>query len=298
MTAPTNVRTCYRHPDRVAGISCQRCERPICPACMNQASVGFHCPECARSGRQKVYQGAASWTTRPIATQVLIAINVAVYAVQLITRTMQPFTEGGRRFFTDVGLYADGSMYGPAVPDEPWRLLTVGFLHSYDLPFGFIHLGLNAYGIYIFGRMLEPALGRTRFVVLYLAATLGGSLGAALVESDAVGVGASGGVYGLLGALLVVARSRGIDLRSSGLLTTLGIWVAFTFIAPVSIGGHIGGLVLGGLGALVITEAPARLGKTGERLATPAVAVLGLASAVVAYLVLVAEYPDTVVVPF
>ncbi len=72
------MQTCYRHPDQFAGVICQRCDRPICPRCMHQASVGFHCPECAKKGRQQVYQGIGSLQTKPVLTQVLIGINVAL----------------------------------------------------------------------------------------------------------------------------------------------------------------------------------------------------------------------------
>ncbi len=298
MTAPTNVRTCYRHPDRVAGISCQRCDRPICPSCMHQASVGFHCPECARAGQQRVYQGAASWTTQPIATQVLIVVNVLAFIGMLATRSLEPFTAGGRIIALqrgDFGFFADGSLFGPFVPEEPWRLITGGFLHSNDIPFGFIHLGMNMYFIWILGQMMERALGRTGFVALYAAALMGGSLGVMLLDPDALTVGASGAAYGLMGAAIVVARERNLDLMRSGLVTTLGINLLLTFSIPgISIGGHLGGLVAGGVAGLILVEGGKRMGARGAQVAAALTAVLAVVLGLAAYLVMVGEYGDVV----
>lgn len=291
MTAPTNVRTCYRHPDRVAGISCQRCDRPICPSCMHQASVGFHCPECAGAGKQKTYQGVGSWRAKPIVAPVLIGINVVVFLGQLLTRTAQPFTDGGRLVFEDVGLYGDLSLFGPLVPAEPYRLVTSGFLHSYELPFGVLHIAMNMYALYIFGLLIEPALGRLRFGALYTAALLGGSLGVVLLDPEASTAGASGAIFGLMGGAIVLARERGIDLMRSGLVTTLGINLIITFGVPgISIGGHIGGLVAGAVAGLVLVEGPKRLGSNGELISSVAAVGIGLVCGVVAISLMSSEY--------
>lgn len=282
MTAPvTGQRTCYRHPDRVAGISCQRCDRPICPSCMHQASVGFHCPECARSGRQKVYQGAASLESRPLVTQVIIAVNVLVFLGQLATRS------------ADFWVYDHGALYPPLVPDEPWRLLTGGFLHANRLPFGFLHIGMNMYFIWVFGQIVERALGPWRYAALYLAALLGGSLGAVLVTPDSATVGASGAAYGLMGAMFLIARERGINIMQTGLVTTLGINLLITFGVPgISIGGHVGGLVVGAGCAYLLIELPKRLrkGKEGDLIAAALTVGVGLVLAGVAYGLMAADY--------
>lgn len=284
MTAPTNVRTCYRHPDRVAGISCQRCERPICPSCMHQASVGFHCPECARAGKQKVVQGPGAWAFQPVVTQVLIAVNVLAFIAMLATRS------------SDQWVYRHGFLWGPAVPDEPWRLVTGGFLHSNDIPFGFIHLGMNMYFIWILGQMMERALGRAPYLALYFAALAGGTLGVVLLDPEAPTVGASGAAYGLMGAAIVVARERNLDLMRSGLVTTLGINLLLTFSIPgISIGGHLGGLVAGGLAGLVLVEGRKRLGARGAALTTAATALMAVAFLLVAYVLMVGEYGDAIV---
>ncbi|QYG94572.1 rhomboid family intramembrane serine protease [Iamia sp. SCSIO 61187] len=299
MTAPTNVRTCYRHPDRMAGISCQRCDRPICPACMRQASVGFHCPDCAAQGKQRVYQGVAALVTRPIATQVLIAINVLAFAAMLATSALEPFSAGGKAIALardDNGLFADGALFGPFVPDEPWRIVTGGFLHSNGIPFGFLHLAMNMYFIWILGQMLESALGRTRFVALYALALIGGSLGVLVLDPTAVTIGASGAAYGLMGAAFFVARDRNIDLMRSGLVTTLGINLLLTFSIPgISIGGHVGGLVAGGLGGLVLVEGSKRLGPKGGLVASGITVALTVVLALVAYGLMVGEYGDIII---
>ena len=298
MTAPTNVRTCYRHPDRVAGISCQRCDRPICPSCMHQASVGFHCPECARAGKQRVYQGAASWTAQTVVTHVLIAVNVVAFVGMLVTRSLDPSTAGGRIIALqrgDFGFFADGALFGPFVPDEPWRLVTGGFLHSNDIPFGFVHLGMNMYFIWVLGQLLERALGRSGFVALYMAALMGGSLGVVLLDPDAVTVGASGAAYGLMAAAIVVARDRNIGMLSSGLMATLGINLFLTFSIPgISIGGHLGGLVAGGVAGLLLVEGSKRMGPRGMPVAAALTAVLAVVLGLAAYLVMVGEYGDVV----
>lgn len=284
MTYPvTGQRTCYRHPDRFAGITCQRCDRPICPSCMSQASVGFHCPECARSGQQKVYQGAASFTSQPIVTQVIIALNVVAFAAMLATRS------------ADEWVYVNGGLFGPLVPAEPWRLLTGGFLHSRAIPFGFLHIGMNMYFIWVFGRMVEQVLGPVRYVAVYLCALLSGSLGALIVTPESYTVGASGAAYGLMGAMILIARERGINIMQTGLVTTLGINLLITFGVPgISIGGHLGGLAGGFLGAFVCLELPKRLksGKQGDLVAAGATLGIGVVAAVVALVLMMSQYPD------
>ncbi|HMJ78448.1 MAG TPA: rhomboid family intramembrane serine protease [Iamia sp.] len=291
MTAPSDVRTCYRHPDRVSGISCQRCDRPICPQCMHQASVGFHCPECAKAGKQKVYQGAGSWLTKPIVSPVLIGINVVVFVLQLATRTATPFTDGGKLIFDEVGLYGDLSLFGPLVPAEPYRLVTSGFLHSYELPFGLIHIAMNMYALYIFGVILEPIIGRLRFAALYTASLLGGSLGVVLLDPRAATAGASGAIFGLMGGAIVMARERGIDLMRSGLVTTLAINLFITFGVPgISIGGHIGGLLAGGAAGLILIEGSKRMGPKGDAISSALAVGLGIVLGIIAVSLMSSEY--------
>jgi membrane associated rhomboid family serine protease len=231
--------TCYRHPNRETGVSCSSCGRPICPDCMTSTTVGMRCPECAKQ-RTRVVRPRAMAGATPIATQAIIAINVAVYLAEL-------FTGSG---FGNVGgtVYEHGALYGPLVAGgDWWRVVTAGFLHA-----SFWHVALNMVFIWFIGRSLEPAVGTARFVVAYGASLLCGSLGVLVFEPNAIAVGASGAAFGLLGALIVEARSRGIDLWSTGLIQIALLNFAFTFIGSnISVGAHVGGFVGGILVGLI-----------------------------------------------
>lgn len=226
--------TCYRHPTRETGVACSNCGRPICPDCMTPTQVGMRCPECSRERTQVVRNptGAPSGVS---ATVVLIALNVLVFIGELASGSS--VGSGGRG-----SVVLDGGLYGPWVADgEYWRLVTSGFLHS-----GALHLLFNMYFIWILGGMLETALGRARFLALYFTAMLCGSFGVLLLEPEALTVGASGAAFGLLGAAIVLAYRRGVDLWASGLLPIALINFVFTFvIANISVGGHLGGFVGG-----------------------------------------------------
>ena len=234
----TEIQTCYRHPDRRAGVSCQRCDRPICPACMSSASVGFHCPECTRAGKQKVYTARTLLTSRPLVTQILIGINVAVFLVGAAS--------GGRAgvlFDGNNDLLVNGGLNAFAIAHngEWWRIVTSGFLH-----FGIIHLGFNMYALWILGNQLEAALGRWRYLACYAAALVAGALGALIVSPNALTAGASAAIYGLLGVAIAAQRSRGISIWDTGLGGVLLINLFITFgISNISIGGHLGGLAGG-----------------------------------------------------
>jgi len=239
--ATASFDTCYRHDDRRAGVKCQRCERPICPSCMIQASVGFQCPECVKGSGTKVIR-PGQLLTRPIVTQVIIAINGAAFLLQM--------SEGGTlsragRLVSDLGLF------GPAVEDgEWWRLVTSGFLHV-----GLMHIAFNMLILWRLGQMLEPQLGRVRFSVLYLASLLAGSAGALLLSPNAVTVGASGAVFGLLGAAAVGYKRRGVDPLQTDIGALLVINVILTFAIPrISIGGHLGGAIGGALVGWIMFE--------------------------------------------
>jgi membrane associated rhomboid family serine protease len=234
---------CYRHPDRRAGVSCQRCDRPICPACMSQASVGFHCPECVRRGGQKVIT-PRSLQNRPVVTQALIAVNVAVFVSGILLVTVPSIGDISLR----------GELDGPAVADgEWWRLITSGFLHA-----GVLHLVLNMMVLWFLGSQVEVALGRLRYAIVYFGSLLGGSLGALLLNPFGTAVGASGAIFGIMGAAAALLVRRGISVWSTGLGGLLAINLLVTFLVPgISIGGHAGGLIIGfGIGFL-IAEAPA-----------------------------------------
>ncbi len=196
------MATCYRHPDRETGVSCSNCGRPICTECMTSTPVGMRCPECSRQKTQ--VRTLSSLRPSPELTKVLIAINVIAFLAQSL---------GGAGLRTGGGeVYRQGVLFGPLVAEgEWWRLLTGGFLHG-----GILHLGLNMYALWFLGQLLEPALGRVQFALLYVVSLLGGSFGVMLLSPDAPTVGASGAIFGLLGAALVFGRSRGMDVMASG----------------------------------------------------------------------------------
>jgi membrane associated rhomboid family serine protease len=265
------MATCYRHPDRETGVSCSSCGRPICPDCMTPTPVGMRCPECARD--RTPVRTLRSTSDDPVATYVLIAMNVLAFVGSLAGGSGVAERGGG-------SVIVNGALFGPAVADgEYWRLLTSGFLHA-----GLIHIGFNMYLLYILGTMLEPAIGRARFLALYFTSLLGGSFGALLLNPDSLTVGASGAVFGLMGGAVVIMRARGFDPMASGLPMLIGLNLLITFVFPgISIGGHIGGLVAGAIAALVLVEVGDRVrsavgpvvacGALGIALAVAAVAV-------------------------
>jgi membrane associated rhomboid family serine protease len=238
------AETCYRHPDRETRVSCSSCGRPICPDCMTPTPVGMRCPECA-SQRTKVVRnptGTPGFEAAP-ATYVLIAINVVVYLVQIATGSGGLFSNGISQFTADFGLF------GPSVAEGEWyRLVTSGFLHA-----SIIHIGFNMFLLLVLGRLLEPALGTPRFLVLYFASLLAGSFGALVVEPNGLTIGASGAVFGLAGAVFVIARGRGMNELAGEIGFLIVFNLIFSFVSPrISVGGHIGGLVGGVICALVI----------------------------------------------
>jgi membrane associated rhomboid family serine protease len=273
---------CAFHSDRRAGVVCQRCDKPICPACMHQASVGFHCPDCVREGRQKVVRGNAAFGRTPSNFPItigLIVVNVIVYFVQVAAgdETFRGIPIGNK-VINDFGVNA----FYIADEGEWYRVITGAFLHA-----NLFHLLLNMYGLYLLGSILERSLGRLRFALVYGAGLIGGSAGALMMEPDRITVGASGAIYGLMAALVVVFRNRGISIMQSGLGLTLFINFVFTLsVSNISVGGHIGGFVGGGLAALVLVEGPryvrnreALVGIAGALIPVLFVAALAAASA-------------------
>jgi membrane associated rhomboid family serine protease len=244
----SSIQTCYRHGDRRAGVICQRCDRPICPECMHQASVGFHCPECARKGRQRVYT-PRTLVTQPYITLALIAVNAVVFLLDL---------SSAGDSLRDVGsLGGDAGLYGPAVADgDWWRPITAGFVHA-----GLVHLGLNMFILYQLGTLLEPTLGRIAYLSLYLMSLVGGSFLVLVLDPEDLTVGASGAVFGLMGAAVVGLRARGINPFSTslGMLLVINLILTFSLSSVVSVGGHIRGLVAGLAGGWLMFELAPRI---------------------------------------
>ena len=205
---------------------------------MTPTPVGMRCPECSKQ-RTKV-KTARTMTDEPRATYALMAICIAL--------ALGDFLSGGTS-----DIQRQGGVNGFDVADgEYWRLVTAGFLHA-----GMLHLLFNMYALYILGTMLEPAVGRSRFLLIYFVSLLCGSFGALLLSPDANTVGASGAVFGLMGAAVVLMRNRGVDPMASGLPLWIGINLLITFTIPnISVGGHIGGLIGGALTAVVLFDVP------------------------------------------
>ena len=229
---------CYRHPERETRVSCSSCGRPICPDCMTPTPVGMRCPECA-SQRTRVVRnptGTPSGFEATPATYVLIAINVIVFLVEVLSGPGGLSVGAGSKFFLEFALF------GPSVAEGEWyRLVTSGFLHV-----SIIHIGFNMFLLFVLGRLLEPALGTPRFLALYFASLLAGSFGALVAEPNAVTVGASGAVFGVAGAVFVMARGRGMDALAGEIGFLIVFNLVWSFIGSnISVGGHIGGLIGG-----------------------------------------------------
>ena len=215
---------------------------------MTPTSVGMRCPECSKAKTRVVRRGYAPG--EPIATYTLIGMNVLAFLGTLASGSSVGGSVGGN------SVLEKAALNGPKIADgEVWRIVTSGFMH-----YGFLHLLFNMYALYILGQLLEPALGRARFLLIYFVSLIAGSVGALILDPNALTAGASGAVFGLMGAAILVMRSRGINVMESG----LGIWLflnlAITFtVSNISVGGHIGGLIGGGLIALVLVELPERV---------------------------------------
>jgi membrane associated rhomboid family serine protease len=238
------TQTCYRHPDRETRVSCSSCGRPICPECMTPTPVGMRCPECA-SQRTRVVRnptGTPGGFQAAPATYILIAINVIVYLIEI-------FGGGGGLANPSGKMIEDFGLYGPFVAEGEWyRLLTSGFLHA-----SLFHIGFNMLLLFFLGRLLEPALGTPRFLVLYFASLLAGSLGALVLEPNSLGIGASGAIFGLAGATFVIARGRGMEALAGQIGFLIVFNLIFSFTARnISIGAHVGGLIGGVICALII----------------------------------------------
>jgi membrane associated rhomboid family serine protease len=234
---------CHWHPNTEAYVRCQRCERLICPLCQIESAVGFLCVEDAgkepTSNKGRI---AAKFDGRPVVTQVLVVVTVAIYALQILT--------GG--WLTNL------LAFQPAASIlEPWRFITAGFVHSDSLfsnPLSVLHVVLNMYTLFLFGRALEPIIGRWRFLALYLISILGGSIAVMWLASPVqVVVGASGGAFGLMAAFLVILRSIGAN--STTMAGVIAINLVFTFMNPsISWEAHVGGLALGAVVALLYSK--------------------------------------------
>jgi membrane associated rhomboid family serine protease len=240
------VTTCYRHPDRETGVGRSNCGRPICPDCMTQTPVGIRCPECARP-RTRVSHAGFTMSRSPNVTYGIIAANLLLFAL-----TNRIGEAGGGLFgggqLNQLG--ADLAVSRAGIADgEYYRLITSAFVH-----FGLLHLAFNMYVLWLLGAALERYACPLRFAAIYFVSALAGSFGALLLTPDGLTAGASGAVFGLMGALLVLERQRGLALLGGSIVPLLFINLAITFAIPnISKGGHVGGLLGGILVGLVLS---------------------------------------------
>ncbi|WP_328849121.1 rhomboid family intramembrane serine protease [Micromonospora zamorensis] len=268
--SPPTTPVCYRHPGRETYVRCSRCDRPICPDCMRDASVGHQCPECVDEGRRSVRPartafGGGTAGRHGYVTKTVIAVNALLLLLSIASARGGDAAMGGSGFGGLIGastpLTEWGAVLGRAylsdytlggIAEGQWyRLVTAMFLH-----YGVLHLLLNMWALWVLGRSLEANLGRVRFAALYLIAGLGGNVAAYLFSSPrAATVGASTAVFGLFAALIIIERKLGRDI--SRIIPILVINLVFTLAVPgISIPGHLGGLVVGALMALVLAYAP------------------------------------------
>ena len=222
---------CYRHPDRVSYVLCQRCARTVCGDCQIQAPVGVHCPECDREARARQPKSVRQAARReklggaPV-TYTLLGTIVVVFIAQWLT--------GG--LVTNLALY-----FPPVTLEQPWRMITALFVHSERSLF---HILFNGYSLWVLGTLLERLLGSGRFALLFFLSGLGGSVAVLWLGFGTAVIGASGAIFGLFGALLVLQQSFGVT--NPQLLIVLVLNLVLGFIVPgVSWQAHIGGLITG-----------------------------------------------------
>ncbi|RVU27299.1 rhomboid family intramembrane serine protease [Streptomyces antnestii] len=247
---------CYRHPDRETGIRCARCERPICPECMVSASVGFQCPDCVRGGsgtghgpmaaRPRTITGGTIAADPRLVTKILIGINVAVFiAVHVWDRLLSDLIL--------IGAWPPAP-YAPTqgvAGGEWYRLVTSMFTHQ-----AVWHIAFNMLGLWWLGAPLEAALGRARYITLYMVSGLAGSaLTYALAGPSEQSLGASGAIFGLMGATAVLVRRLNYDMRPVVGLLALNLLFTFTW-GNIAWQAHVGGLVAGVIVGYAMVHAP------------------------------------------
>jgi len=228
--------TCFRHTDSEAYVSCGRCDRKICPDCMISAPVGFQCPECVSSANVSVPKTkfGGSFNSVPKVTRAILFTCVGIYALSLVLGS----------FTLKFGMIPAAIAQG-----EWWRLLTSTLLHG-----SFLHLLFNMYALYWLGPQLERSLGHVRFAALYILSALGGSVASYwFSDLNTISVGASGAIFGLITATIVIGRQMRIDV--SQLVVLLGINVVIGFAQPgIDWRAHFGGAVTGAAVAYLYTK--------------------------------------------
>ncbi len=280
--ASTDTPACYLHPNRQALLRCTRCERPICGDDAIEAPVGYQCPRCAEGG-QPVRRMVDTVRQAPLTRGLVYTIGALfligfVSPIDLINRFgLRPLILSPEAAATAPWATELSGMIG-----EPWVIITSAFLHA-----NLMHVGFNGLLLWQLGHLLEPVLGRARYLALYAAGLAGGSLGVVLLswlagvtgwagtgagtllggDPRQVTIGASGAVFGLMGAAMVGMRNRGVDPWRSGIGGLVVLNLILTFVVPnISVGGHLGGLLGGALAAKLLfverAKAPAATRRT------------------------------------
>lgn len=238
--AGADVNVCYRHSGRRSFVLCQRCGRTICADCQTPAAVGVHCPECIAAGRAtlprrapRVVRAFRRQSTTPVVSYSILGLTLAVFALQWLTQ----------------GAVAQAlAYYPPITAQEPWRMLTVALVHSERSLF---HILFNMYSLFVLGPLIEGLIGRRRFLAVYVLSALGGSVAALWLAPQVAVIGASGAIFGLLGAFFVIQRRMGGG--NTQLFVIIAINLAIGFIVPgVSWQSHLGGLAVGAACALIL----------------------------------------------
>ncbi|MFJ9520333.1 rhomboid family intramembrane serine protease [Kitasatospora sp. NPDC101801] len=245
---------CYRHPERETGVACGRCGRPICPECMVSASVGFQCPECVQGGHREVRRARTRFGGLPVAdgalvTKTLIGLNLLVF---VLTEYVRP------EWWDTLALQSAApphwfETYGVAAGPEQWyRLVTAMFVHG-----GVAHLVMNMVSLWVLGPQLERVLGRLRFTGLYVVSGLMGGAFSYLFAGERLNsVGASGAIFGLLGATAVLYRVSRVPLGPVIALLVFNLVITFALSSVIDWRAHLGGLVAGAVTGVGLMYAP------------------------------------------
>jgi len=286
---------CYRHPSVATGVHCTRCGRAICTECMIAAPVGHHCPTCVAEARSEYRKGpgrrVAIANAKAISvTSVLLVLMGIGYVLEMVVGGVGSLMSGPNtihlvRLGASIGLaqLPDGDVVGIAV-GEQWRMVTAIFLHG-----GILHLLMNAYALWLFGPVVERELGRARFLLIFLTTGLFASAASYAFAGNPVqvSVGASGAIFGVVGAFVAYNyRHRELALAAARLrglvpFLILNMVLAFGLNSVIDWRAHLGGFVAG-LAAGIVAEG------WGARSMRTAIAVGGFAAITVGALVLAA----------
>ncbi|GMQ86666.1 MAG: rhomboid family intramembrane serine protease [Acidimicrobiia bacterium] len=242
----TSAPVCYRHPDRITGLSCSRCGKNICVECSNDAAVGQLCPECAAStDRHQVVRagnlsGRASFSTAPVSFSIL-AVTVAIWVIGVVSPVADRWlfqNLAQANFLVSVG--------------EWWRIFTAALLHApLRSSFGIFHIGFNMYLLYLLGPRMEQQVGSPAFGALYVAAAgTGGFVAYQFGDPFQISIGASGAIFGLVGAWLVASWKTRHTPGGRAMFNQLMFFVLLNAvlgfaISNISWRAHLGGLLAG-----------------------------------------------------